>query len=290
MIKLSKNKNILGTIWMLGFILNITITAICIRELSYKYSSFEIQNLRNIFSIIIILIFFKTKNNVHLTTFQLKNNFIRNIFHFIGQSAWTWGLTVLPLAVVFSLEFTMPIWATIIAIIIFKEKITLNKILFLILGLLGTCIILLPDTKYIGIYNIIVLFSAITYAIAHNFTKKLTSTDSIISILFYMAIIQLPFSLIGSFIVDNLHYNIVKEMPLIILLTITSLLAHYCLSSALKNSEASVVLPIDYIRLPLIIFIGWYYYDEIISSNVFIGSLLIISGAIVFLNKDFKNK
>ena len=290
MIKLSKNKKILGTIWMLGFILNITITAICIRELSYKYSSFEIQNLRNIFSIIIILIFFKTKNNVHLTTFQLKNNFIRNIFHFIGQSAWTWGLTVLPLAVVFSLEFTMPIWAAIIAIIIFKEKITLNKILFLILGLLGTCIILLPDTKYIGIYNIIVLFSAITYAIAHNFTKKLTNTDSIISILFYMAIIQLPFSLIGSFIVDNLHYNIVKEMPLIILLTITSLLAHYCLSSALKNSEASVVLPIDYIRLPLIIFIGWYYYDEIISSNVFIGSVFIIFGVIVFLNKDFKNK
>ena len=290
MIKLSKNKNILGTIWMLGFILNITITAICIRELSFKYSSFEIQNFRNIFSIIIILIFFKARNNVHLTTFQLKNNFIRNIFHFIGQSAWTWGLTVLPLAVVFSLEFTMPIWATIIAIIIFKEKITLNKILFLILGLLGTWIILLPDTKYIGIYNIIVLFSAITYAIAHNFTKKLTSTDSIISILFYMAIIQLPFSLIGSFIVDDLHYNIAKEMPLIILLTITSLLAHYCLSSALKNSEASVVLPIDYIRLPLIIFIGWYYYDEIISSNVFIGSLLIISGVIVFLNKDFKNK
>ena len=290
MIKLSKNKNILGTIWMLGFILNITITAICIRELSFKYSSFEIQNFRNIFSIIIILIFFKARNNVHLTTFQLKNNFIRNIFHFIGQSAWTWGLTVLPLAVVFSLEFTMPIWAAIIAIIIFKEKITLNKILFLILGLLGTCIILLPDTKYIGIYNIIVLFSAITYAIAHNFTKKLTGTDSIISILFYMAIIQLPFSLIGSFIVDDLHYNIAKEMPLIILLTITSLLAHYCLSSALKNSEASVVLPIDYIRLPLIIFIGWYYYDEIISSNVFIGSVFIIFGVIVFLNKDFKNK
>jgi len=290
MIKLSKNKKILGTIWMLGFILNITITAICIRELSFKYSSFEIQNFRNIFSIIIILIFFKAKNNVHLTTFQLKNNFIRNIFHFIGQSAWTWGLTVLPLAVVFSLEFTMPIWAAIIAIIIFKEKITLNKILFLILGLLGTWIILLPDTKYIGIYNIIVLFSAITYAIAHNFTKKLTGTDSIISILFYMSIIQLPFSLIGSFIVDDLHYNIAKEMPLIILLTITSLLAHYCLSSALKNSEASVVLPIDYIRLPLIIFIGWYYYDEIISSNVFIGSVFIIFGVIVFLNKDFKNK
>ena len=288
MLKFLKNKNALGIAWMLGFIVNISIMAISIRELSFKYSSFEIQNFRNIFSIIVIFIILMVTKHTQLNTFQLKNNFIRNIFHFIGQSAWTWGLTVLPLAVVFSLEFTMPIWAVIIAIVLLKEKITLNKILFLILGLLGTWIILMPDTKHLGLYNIIVLCSAITYAVAHNFTKKLTRTDSILSILFFMSIIQLPFSLIGSFIIGNIHYNIMMEIPLIILLTITSLLAHYSLSSALKYSDASVVLPIDYIRLPLIVFIGWYYYDEIISTNVVIGSILIIFGVVFFLNKDFK--
>jgi uncharacterized membrane protein len=105
-----------------------------------------------------------------------------------------------------------------------------------------------------------------------------------------MSIIQLPFSLIGSLIIGNLHYDIIKEIPLIILLTTTSLLAHYSLSSALKNSEASIVLPIDYIRLPLILFIGWYFYGEVISSNTLIGSILIIFGVIVFLNKDYKRK
>jgi len=288
MLKFLKNKNALGIAWMLGFIVNISIMAISIRELSFKYSSFEIQNFRNIFSIIVIFIILMVTKHTQLNTFQLKNNFIRNIFHFIGQSAWTWGLTVLPLAIVFSLEFTMPIWAVIIAIVVLKEKITLNKIFFLIIGLIGTLIIFMPDTKYIGFYNIIVLCSAITYAIAHNFTKKLTRTDSILSILFFMSIIQLPFSLIGSFIIGNIHYNIMIEIPLIILLTITSLLAHYSLSSALKYSDASVVLPIDYIRLPLIVFIGWYYYDEIISTNVVIGSILIIFGVVFFLNKDFK--
>ena len=288
MLKFLRNKNALGIAWMLGFIVNISIMAISIRELSFKYSSFEIQNFRNIFSIIVIFIILMVTKHTQLNTFQLKNNFIRNIFHFIGQSAWTWGLTFLPLAVVFSLEFTMPIWAVIIAIVLLKEKITLNKICFLIIGLMGTWIIFMPDTKYIGFYNIIVLCSAITYAIAHNFTKKLTRTDSILSILFFMSIIQLPFSLIGSFIIGNIHYNIMMEIPLIILLTITSLLAHYSLSSALKYSDASVVLPIDYIRLPLIVFIGWYYYDEIISTNVVIGSILIIFGVVFFLNKDFK--
>ena len=290
MLKFLRNKNALGIAWMLGFIINISIMAISIRELSLKYTSFEIQNFRNIFSIIIIILIFIVTKNTNLNTFQLKNNFIRNIFHFIGQSAWTWGLTVLPLAVVFSLEFTMPIWAVIIAIVLLKEKITLNKICFLIIGLMGTWIIFMPDTKYIGFYNIIVLCSAITYAIAHNFTKKLTTTDSILSILFFMSIIQLPFSLVGSLIIGNIQYNIMIEIPLIILLTVTSLLAHYSLSSALKYSDASIVLPIDYIRLPLIVFIGWYYYDEKISTNVVIGSILIIFGVVFFLNKDFKNK
>jgi drug/metabolite transporter (DMT)-like permease len=288
--KLVKNDNIRGAAWMLGFIINITIMAISIRELSFKYSSFEIQNFRNIFSIVIILFIYVLKSNTQLKTYQIQTNFIRNIFHFIGQSAWTWGLTVLPLAVVFSIEFTMPIWAAILALIIFKEKITLNKILFLIIGLLGTWIILMPDAEYIGLYNIIVLCSAITYAVAHNFTKKLTNTDSILSILFFMSILQLPLSLIGSFVIGDIHYNIIKEAPLIILLTITSLLAHYCLSSALKNAEASIVLPIDYIRLPLILFVGWYYYGEIISSNTLMGSILIIFGVIVFLNRDYKKK
>ena len=290
MLKFLRNKNALGIAWMLGFIINISIMAISIRELSLKYTSFEIQNFRNIFSIIIIILIFIVTKNTNLNTFQLKNKFIRNIFHFIGQSAWTWGLTVLPLAVVFSLEFTMPIWAVIIAIVLLKEKITLNKICFLIIGLMGTWIIFMPDTKYIGFYNIIVLCSAITYAIAHNFTKKLTTTDSILSILFFMSIIQLPFSLVGSLIIGNIQYNIMMEIPLIILLTFTSLLAHYSLSSALKYSDASIVLPIDYIRLPLIVFIGWYYYDEKISTNVVIGSILIIFGVVFFLNKDFKNK
>ena len=286
--KLFNNKNIIGIIWMLGFMVSITIMAICIRELSYKYSSFEIQNFRNIFSIIIIYIVFLLKKNINLNSKQLKNNFIRNIFHFIGQSAWTWGLTVLPLATVFSLEFTMPIWAAIISILIFKEKISLNKIFFLFLGLIGTWIILVPDTRYIEFSNIIVLFSAITYAFAHNYTKELTKTDSILSILFFMSIIQLPLSFIGSIMMGNMQYNIIQEVPLILLLTVTSLLAHYSLSSALKKSDATIILPIDYIRLPIIVIIGWYYYNEIITNNVIIGSILIIFGAVIFLRKDIK--
>ena len=284
------NKNFISILWMFGFILNITIMALCIRELSHKYSSFEIQNFRNIFSILILVFIFLVKKNTKLKSYQLKNNFIRNIFHFIGQSCWTWGLTVLPLALVFSLEFTMPIWASIIALLFLKEKINLNKILFLVLGLIGTFTILLPDSNNINFYNIIVLLSAISYAFAHNFTKKLTETDSILSILFFMSVIQLPLSFIGSLTIGKLNFLTLEDLPLIIVLTATSLLAHLSLSSALKKSDASIILPIDYIRLPLIALVGWYYYDEVMTYNIIIGSSLIIIGTVFYLRRDFKEK
>ena len=288
--KIKKNNNIIGILWMFGFIINITIMALCIRELSHKYGSFEIQNFRNLFSIVILLIIFFINKNSKLNSDQLGINFIRNIFHFIGQSCWTWGLTILPLALVFSLEFTMPVWASIIAILFLKEKITFNKVIFLIIGIIGTFTILLPDTNQVNIYNIIVLFSAIAYAFAHNFTKKLTETDSILSILFFMSLIQLPLSIIGSLIFGKINFNIVNELPIIIFLTITSLLAHLSLTNALKKSDASIILPIDYIRLPLIAFVGWYYYGEIMTNNIIIGSCLIIFGTIFFVNKDIIKK
>tara|TARA_B100001094_G_C17844551_1_gene629609 strand:+ start:11 stop:328 length:318 start_codon:yes stop_codon:yes gene_type:complete len=105
-----------------------------------------------------------------------------------------------------------------------------------------------------------------------------------------MSVIQLPFSFIGSILVGNINYYILNELPLIIFLTITSLLAHLSLSSALKNSDATVILPIDYIRLPLIAIIGWYYYDEIMTYNIIIGSSLIILGTMFFVKNNFKKK
>ena len=283
--KIQKN-NLNGVLWMIGTILCFCMMGISIKELSIKYNSFEIQNFRNIFCIIIILLICLSKKNIKITTRQFKNNLFRNFFHFIGQSSWTYGLTVLPLATVFSIEFTMPIWATIIAIIIFKDKLTIFKFIFLILGMIGTWIIVIPDTNTINTNCIIVLLSAIFYAFAHNYTKILTNTDSTISIIFWMSLIQLPFTIIGSLILGELKFNILNEMPLIILLTLTALGAHFCLTNALRSGEPSIVLPIDYLRLPLIYVVGWYLYNESLSINIIIGSLMIITGTFILIKKD----
>ena len=168
---------------------------------------------------------------------------------------------------------------------IFK-KINLTKLIFLLIGLIGTVIILSPSKSSFNEYAIIVLAAAISYAIAHNFTKTLTKTDSIISILFWMSLIQLPLSIFCGIFYGGFKLLYFSELPLIFIFSATSLLAHLCLAKSLKLADASFVLPLDYIRLPIITAIGWYMYSENISLNIIIGSLFIIISSIISLKRN----
>ena len=146
--------------------------------------------------------------------------------------------------------------------------------------MIGTLIILNPSRSSFNPDAIVVLIAAIFYAIAHNFTKILTKTDSITSILFWMSIIQLPLSILGGILYGGLIFPKFNELPIIILFSLTSLTAHLCLANSLKIADATFVLPLDYIRLPIITLIGWYLYNESITLQVIFGSLLILFSSI----------
>lgn len=104
----------------------------------------------------------------------------------------------MPLAEVFALEFTVPIWMLILAAIALGEKITARKVVSILLGSLGVVVILQPGITIINAASFIVLGSAICYAISHTTTKSLSSSESALSILFYMCLIQLPIGLFLS--------------------------------------------------------------------------------------------
>ena len=101
-----------------------------------------------------------------------------------------------------------------------------------------------------------------------------------------MSLIQLPFTIIGSLLLGKIQFNIFNELPLIILLALSALGAHFCLTSALRVGEPSLVLPIDYLRLPLIYLVGWYLYNESLSTNIIVGSIMIMTGAFILIKKN----
>ena len=179
----------------------------------------------------------------------------------------------------------MPIWASIFAVIFLKESINIQKSIFLFLGLVGTWIILDPNQNSFNNSAIIVLLAAISYAIAHNLTKTLTKSDKIISILFWMSLIQLPLSILGAVLYGGIKIPEIVNMPTIVIFSVASLLAHFCLANALKLGDATFVLPLDYLRLPAIIILGWYLYNETVNMHIIIGSVLIIGSSLITLKK-----
>lgn len=167
--------------------------AIGVRELSNELAVVQMLFFRSVIGLMCLgTIFLFTKPKINLRTEKLRLHCFRNIFHFGGQYGWFLGIGLLPLAEVFALEFTVPIWTLIIATLFLGEKITWMKLISVFLGILGVLIIVRPGFAIIDWASFVVLAAAICYSISHTATKSLSSSESAFSILFYMCLIQLP--------------------------------------------------------------------------------------------------
>jgi drug/metabolite transporter (DMT)-like permease len=204
---------------------------------------------------------------------------VRNGVHFASQVAWASSLTLLPLATVFSLEFTMPAWTALLAAMFLHERLTPSRIGAVILGFIGVLVIIRPGFEAFRPAAFLVLGAAFGYAIALTITKRLTATDSAFAIVLWMNIIQLPLNLAGSDPLFVLKLTTAQIVPMIGL-GVAGLASHYCLSNAFRAGEASLVVPIDFLRIPLIAVVGWWLYGETVDIFVFVGAGLIVSGII----------
>ena len=118
-------------------------------------------------------------------------------------------------------------------------------------------------------------------------TKKLTATESTFAIVFWMNVIQLVLALAfagGPFFVGKIDVR--ARCPPSWALGAAGLFAHFCLSNAFRAGDASVVVPLDFMRIPLIAVIGWWLYDEPLDVFVFAGAGLIISGILWNLRSE----
>lgn len=177
--------------WMLITVFSFCIMAISIKEMSNEVNSFQIIFYRSFIGFIIILFFF-SKKLPRPTLSIVKEHLFRNIFHLFGQYGWILGIIYLSLAEVTAIEFSVPIWIVLIASTFLKEKLTKTNIASIILGFLGVIFIIQPNIETINIKSIIVLLSAISYAITHISTKRLTINYSSLDIVFMMCFIQFP--------------------------------------------------------------------------------------------------
>ena len=271
------------TAWMAGALLSFCVMAIGARELWGSIDTFQILFFRSVIGVLVIaLIIYKSGNSSLFSTARIRLHTARNVFHFAGQYGWFVGLGLLPLAEVFALEFTVPIWTLIIAAIFLKESITPRKTLAVILGAVGVYVILKPGSEAISPASTIVLLAALCFAAAYVFTKSLSNTEHPLTVVFYMCLIQLP---IGMFLsLSNWVFPYPLQWAWLCAVGLTALSAHYCVTSAMKISEASIVVTLDFLRLPLIAVVGIVFYNEAFDLALVLGAGLMLFGNLINLS------
>ena len=178
-----------------------------------------------------------------------------------------------------AIEFTTPIWTALLAWLLLGEKLTQPRTIALVFGMAGLLLILRPGMTVIQPAALAVLAGAIGYALSYIQTKSLTRTDSALCILFYMTLIQLPFGMIPSLI--DWKTPALSSMPWIVLVGVTAMSAHYCMARAFQLADATVVVPMDFLRLPLIALVGYLFYQEHIDLFVLAGAALMLCGNLV---------
>ena len=267
---------------MVGALLSFSVMAVSIRQLSAGgLNIFEILAIRSGTALLVLLVLLALRADLrpYALPRRMGLNLLRNTIHYASQFSWAVALTMLPLATVFALEFTMPAWTALLAVWLLGEKMTPSRLGVVVLGLVGVLVILRPGVATFNPAAILVLMAAFGYAITMIATKKLTATEPTFAIIFWMAAIQFPLSLIGSDPTVYLHLEARHILPAIAV-GIAGLTSHFCLSNAFRAGDATLVVPLDFMRIPLIAVVGWAFYGERLNFFVLVGALIIVSGVL----------
>ncbi|MGH8691375.1 MAG: DMT family transporter [Burkholderiales bacterium] len=273
-----------GALWMGGAVLSFTAMAVAARELLRHMGAFEIVFLRSVVMLAIVLAMASRQGFSSLRTARLGVHAWRNVIHFVGQVLWVYSIGALALATVFAIEFTMPVWTALLAALFLKERLSPPRLVMLGLGIAGVLVILRPGGGSFHPAMLAMVLGSLCYASSFIFTKRLSSTDSALAVLFWMAVVQMPLGLAAS--LPDWATPAAVDLPWILGIGIGSYTAHYCMTRAVRVADASVVVGVDFIRLPLAALIGAALYGEALDPLVFLGAAIIFAGTYFSISRE----
>ena len=274
-------------LWMAGALLSFSGMALGIRNLAGTFTTFEILALRTGCGLVAMLAI--GASHPHLfrgfTLHRIGLHAVRNGTHIVAQYLWTASIALLPLATVFALEFTTPAWTTLLAVAVLGERLTSTRVGAVACGFLGVLLIVRPGIATFQPAALLVLAAAFGYAVTYAATKKLTTTESAFAIILWMNLMQFPVAYAAS---DPLFFLRIDTGNLAgaLIVGFGGLSSHYCLTKALGAGDASVVIPLDFLRLPLIAVLAWLIYGEPLDPIVFAGGGLIFAGVLWSLRAE----
>ena len=251
--------------------------------LSDQIHIFEITFLRCALVAVVLAPMIYKEGKSSLITKQPKFQIYRIITNSIAMLCFFYGLTLTTLAEVTALNLTVPIFTTLLAYLFLNEKLKKHRLSSLFIGFLGAIIVLRPDIS-INIGGILILISALIWSVSLIFIKKLTETDTPVTISLYAGVGMVPATFIAAYpylIMPNLY-----QFLIILFIAVTGTIAQTLLNSAFKRGQIAILLPFDYLKLIWSVLIGYTIFVESTSISLWIGGTLIVGASTYIAWRD----
>ena len=247
---------------------------------------FEIVFLRCALVVVILSPFLFKEGKKSLFTKQPKNQIYRIVTNSIAILLFFYGLSISPLSLATVLNFTAPIFTVIFAVIFLKEKLTTHRLISLLLGFIGVMCVLRPDLS-LNLGGLLVLLSSLVWASSLIFIKKLTKTDSAVTISLYARVGMMPATFAAAYpYLEEINF---VQFLFILFIAVSGTTAQTLLNSALKRGDLSFLLPLDFLRLIWSVLLGIALFGESTSVFLWLGGLFILGATTLIVTSERKN-
>jgi drug/metabolite transporter (DMT)-like permease len=277
--------NSLAALWMGGWLGLVLIATIAGRESGRELNVFQLMEMRSIFGLMMLYPLILARGGfAAMKTARFPVHAMRNLFQYGGQCGWFYALTLIPIGQVVAIEFTLPIWTAILAAIFLGERMTTWKIAAIVLGIVGVIIIVRPATGEVNPGQLIALAAAVSFGVSVATVKSLTRTEQALAISFWMMVVHSVIGLLPALYVWTWPPAYVWGLAVVIAFCAT--FSHYCMARAMSHADATVVIPMDFLRVPLTATAGWLIYSERLDMFTVLGAVLILTGNLLNLRAN----
>ena len=263
--------------WMAGWLLLMVVIAVAGREATRELTVFQVMAMRSVIGLAMLWpLIHRAGGLVAMRSQRLPMHVGRNVVHYAAQYGWLAALSLIPLAQLVAIEFTMPIWSALLAAALLGERLNRARIGAVVLGLAGVLVIVRPDAAHINVGQWIALGAALGFGISVVLVKSLTRTDAAIQVSFWMLVVQSAIGIVPALIVWQ--WPSPAGWGWVLLVAFCGTYSHYCFARAMELADATVVVPMDFLRVPFTALAGWALYAERMDLLTLAGMALILTG------------
>ena len=270
--------------WMAGWLTAMVVMAVAGRAATRTLHVFQIMEMRSLIGFVLLWPLIHAGGGVRaLGTARLGQQVARNAVHYAAQFGWFFALTLIPIAQVVAIEFTMPIWTALLAVTFLGERLSAARVVAVALGVVGVAVIVRPGIDHVDPGQLIALGAAVGFAISVILVKSLTRTDSAVTIVFWMLVVQSAIGAVPALIVWRTPTAAV--WPWVLVIALCGTYSHFCMTQALRHAEATMIVPMDFLRVPLSAVAGWLVFGERIDAFTIGGAALILFANLLNLRR-----